>query len=135
MHWLQVIRGQEQKLGGPHVQGSVAKRSYPTPEVRGSGQECQAVKAQEWPKGASAVCGQGRWPGGATPHPRSGVAAKRSYPMSEPRGGGREYQAMIVQEQLRGATSHPSHGRWLRGVSPHPRSLGCMGAGGPRGAI
>ena len=40
-------------------------------EVRGSGRECQAVKAQEQPRGATKVRGQGR-PGGAT---RGAVAA------------------------------------------------------------
>ena len=34
------IRGQGQKLGGPHARRAVAKRSYPTSEVRGSGREC-----------------------------------------------------------------------------------------------
>ena len=53
----------------------VAKRSYLTSEVRGSGLECQAVKAQGWLRGA-------------TLHPRSGAAAGRSYPMSEVRGSG-----------------------------------------------
>ena len=33
-----------------------------------------------------------RWPRGATPRPRSGVAAGRSYPTSEARGSGREDQ-------------------------------------------
>ena len=42
---------------------------------RGSGRECQAAMAQEWPIGA-------------TPRPRSGEAAERSYPESEVRGGG-----------------------------------------------
>jgi len=31
------------------------------------------------------VRGQGQWPGGATPSPRSGVVARRSYIMSEVR--------------------------------------------------
>ena len=44
-------------------------------EVRGSGRECQAVTVQERLRGA-------------TPRPWSGVAAKRSYPMSEVRGSG-----------------------------------------------
>ena len=34
--------------------------------------------------------GQGRWPRGATPGPKSGAAAERSYPAPEVRGGGRE---------------------------------------------
>ena len=50
------------------------------------------------------------------------MAAKRSYPTSEVRGSGQEYQAAKAQEQPRGAT-------------PRPRSGGCVGVGGPRGAI
>ena len=64
------MRGQGQKLGGPHVRGVAAKSSYPTSESRGIGGECQAVTAQEWP-------------GEATPHPRSGAVARRSYPTSK----------------------------------------------------
>ena len=56
---------------------SMAERSYPTSEVRGSGLECQAATAQEWPRGAP-LC------------PRSGTADKRSYPASEVRGGREE---------------------------------------------
>ena len=66
---------QRQKPGGPHVQGVVARRSYPTSEVRGSGPECQAVTAQERLRGA-------------TPRPRSGAVDERSYPKSEARGRG-----------------------------------------------
>ena len=51
---------------------SAAERSYPTSEVRGSGRECQAVMAQERPRGA-------------TPHPKSGAAAGRRHPESEVR--------------------------------------------------
>ena len=43
-------------------------------EVWGSGRECQAVKAQEPPRGA-------------TPLPRSGAMAKRSHLAPEARGG------------------------------------------------
>ena len=50
--------------------GAVAKRSYRTSEVRGSGRECQAAMAQECPRGA-------------TQRPRSGVAAERSNTMSK----------------------------------------------------
>ena len=58
---------------------SVAERSYPRSEVRGSGLECQAVMAQERPRGA-------------TPCPRPGVMAERSDPASEARGGGQKEQ-------------------------------------------
>ena len=53
---------------------SAAERSYPTSEVRGSGLECQAATAQEWPRGAA-------------PHPRSVAAARRSHLAPEARGG------------------------------------------------
>ena len=58
---LPQFQSQEQKPGGPHARGAVAKRSYPTSEVRGNGQEWQAATAQ--------------------------VTAERSYPTSEVRGG------------------------------------------------
>ena len=51
---------------------SAAERSYPTSEVSGSGRECQAVTAQEQPRGA-------------TPSSRSGAAAGRSNPALEAR--------------------------------------------------
>ena len=89
------IRGQGQKLGGPHAQRVAAKRSYPTSEVRGSSRECQAVMVQERRRGATQVRGQGQRPEGVTPHPRSGAAARRSYPTSEVRGGGREEQPHV----------------------------------------
>jgi len=34
------------------------------------------------------VQGQEQWPRGDTPHPRSGAAAERRYPMSKVRSGG-----------------------------------------------
>ena len=77
-----LVRGQEQWPGGatPRLwSGAVAKRSYPESEVRGSGRECQAVRAQEQLRGA-------------TPHPRPGAAATRSYLTLEARGGGQEEQ-------------------------------------------
>ena len=61
---------------------SVAKRSYPTSEVRGSSRECQAATAQEWPRGA-------------TLRPRSRAAARGTYPASEVRGGGQEEQRHV----------------------------------------
>ena len=65
------------------------------------------------------VRGQGQKPGG--PHAQR-VAAKRSYPTSEVRGRGREYQTAMAQEQPRGATLHPrSEGR-PRGDIQCPRS-------------
>ena len=60
---------------------------------------------------------------GATPPLRSGTAAKRSYPTSEVRDSG--------QEELPQAQGK---GKQPRGATPHPRSGGCVHAGGPRGA-
>ena len=50
-------------------------------------------------------------PRGATPRPKSGAAAERSYPTPEVRGGD--------QEELPHARAQ---GRWPRGATPHPRS-------------
>ena len=63
------VRGQGQKLGGPHAQRVVAKRSYPASEARGGGQEEQphiqgavAVRAREGLEELSHIEGQeGRW--------------------------------------------------------------------------
>ena len=49
---------------------NAAERSYASPKVRDGDRECQAVSAQEQPRGA-------------TPHLRSGAAAKRSNPKSK----------------------------------------------------
>ena len=105
------VRGQGQKLGGSYARRAVAKRSYPASEVRGSSRECQAATAQEWLRGA-------------TPRPRSGVAARRSHPAPEARGGSREEEP----------NAH-SQGWQTGGTTPRPRSSGCVGAGGPRGDI
>ena len=60
---------------------SVAVRRYPSPKVRGRDGERQAATAQ------------GRRPRGASPRPRSGVAAERSNPITTerllPGAGGR----------------------------------------------
>ena len=84
------IRGEGQKPGGPHAQRVVAKRSYPTSEVRGSGRECQAATAQKRPRGATPRQSSGAVTRGVTLSLRSGVVAGRSYPMSEARDSGRE---------------------------------------------
>ena len=89
---------------------AAGERSYLKSEVRGSGLECQAATAQEWPRGATlhprsgaatkwsypasevsgsgweellCVCSQAQWPEGDTLRLRSGAVAERSYPMSE----------------------------------------------------
>ena len=93
-------------------------------EVGGSGLECQAVTVQEQPRGA-------------TPDPRSGAAAGRSHPAFEVRGNGLE-EPPHVQGQGQGpggATPCPRLGPTPRKINPSPRSGGCSGAGGPRGAI
>ena len=54
----------------PHIRG------------RGSSQECQAATAQEQPRGA-------------TPRPRSGAVAGRSYPPPEARAGSCEEQTHV----------------------------------------
>ena len=100
---------------------SVGERSYPTSEVRGRSWE------DPMPKG---------WqPRGVTPRPRWGAAAENArlwwcrngreeLPKSEVRGSGRE-----ELPHLR------SQGRRPGGATPRPRSGGCAGAGGSRGAI
>ena len=90
------------------------ERSFPKSELRGSGLECQAALAQEWPRGA-------------TLRLRS-VAAGRSYPASEVRGG-REEPPRAQGQGLRlggappcarsgaaaGRSNPTSKERWLRG--------------------
>ena len=100
-----------------------AERSYHMSEVRGSGQECQAVTVQEWPRGA-------------TPCPRSGAAAGRSHPGSEARIRGWEEPPRDRGQGPRpgGATPCPRPGAAARKINPCPRSSSCAGAGGPRGA-
>ena len=71
------VRGQGQKPGGPHAQRAVAKRSYPTSKVRGSGREYQTVTAQERPREA-------------TPHPRSGRGGPEEIPSVRGQGWQRE---------------------------------------------
>ena len=74
-------------------------------EVRGSGRECQAATAQEWLRRATQVQGQGQQPRGATPRPRSGVAAGWSYPMPpcpSPRAAARRTNPVFKEPWLRG---------------------------------
>ena len=65
------------------------------------------------------IRGQGQKPGG--PHAQR-AAAKRSYPTSEVRGSGREYQTATAQEWPRGATPCPRSGGRPRGDTQRPRS-------------
>ena len=66
---------------------------------------------------------QGWWPRGATPRPRSGVAAERSYPTSQVRGGGREELS-------------PAQGQgWQAGgAAPCPRPGVAVGRNNPAGS-
>ena len=51
-------------------------------------------------------------------------AAERSYPTSEVKGRSRECQAVMVQEQLRGATPHPGSGVVVERTHPGPNVRG-----------
>ena len=70
------------------------------------------------------VRGQGQKPGG--PHARR-AAAKRSYPTSEVRGSGWEYQTATAQEWRRGDTQRPRSGAATRGVTPRLKSGAAAG--------
>ena len=114
---------------------STAKRSYPTSEVKGSGRECQAATAPEWPRGATLHPRSGR-PGGDTPCPRLGAAAERSYPVPEARGGWEKPpQARGQGQRLEGVSLRPRPEAAAGRSNTAPRSGRCTGAGGPRGAI
>ena len=66
-------------------------------------------------------------PGGVTRCPRSGAAAGRNYPTP-----------LSLRPGAAAGRSNPhtrDQGRWPGGPTPRPRSRGCMGAGGARGAI
>ena len=77
------VRGQRQMPGGPHVRRAVAKRSYPTSEVRGSGLDSQAATAQELPRGATLRPRTGATARRNDLHPRPGAEAGRSNPTSK----------------------------------------------------
>ena len=96
---------------------------------------------------------RGDWPRGATPHPRSGAAVERRYPANKVRDSGQEELPQApMPEAGSGSREELSYawgqGRWPGGPTPRlrpgaaaggptpcPRSSGCTGAGGPRGAI
>ena len=108
------------KPGGPHARRAAAKRSYPTSEVRGSGQECQAATAREWPRRATQVRGQGRRLRGATQDRGQGRRLG---------GATQDHASGSCQEELphvRGQGWRPG------GPTPRPTSGGCEGTGGPR---
>ena len=85
------------------------ERSYPTSEVRVSGLECQAAKAQERLRVA-------------TLRLRSGVAAERSYAAFEVRGSPEETPCVRGQGSDREEVPH-FRGQWRPGGdTPRPRS-------------
>ena len=116
---------------------SAAERSYPTSKVRGRSRE-------------DPMC-EGRWPRGVTPRLRSGTAAetarlrhhrncREKLPKSKVRGCGREELSHAPTSEARGSGQEElPHARgqgWQQGgATPCPRSSGCAGIGGPRGAI
>ena len=129
---------------------SVAERGYPHPR---SGAEAGRTPC---PKGGSQeellhVRGQGQWPrvpgcnGAGTaeksyPSPRSGAVAERSYPMPpHPRPGVAAERSYLKPKARGGVQVDQPHAQgqgWRPGgPTPRPRSIGCMGAGGPRGTI
>ena len=81
----------------------MAKRSYPTSEVRGRGRECKTATVQERPRGA-------------TQRPRSRGMAERRYPAYEVRGGDEScYPASEVRGGSREELLH----------APTPEARGC----------
>ena len=95
-----------------------------TPCPKGGGQE-------ELP----CVRGQGRWP--RVPGCHGAGTAERSYPASKVRCGD---ESSCPASKVRGGSQDELHhaqcqGQWLGGATPCPRTGGCEGTGGPRGAI
>ena len=88
------VRGRSQE--DPMPEGQSPRGVTTMSEVRGSSRECQAATAQEQPRGA-------------TPRPRSGAAAGKSYPTSKVRGGSREELPHVRGQgrRPRGATTCP----------------------------
>ena len=151
---VQSLSRVRQSAGGCEGAQSAAKRSYPTSEVRVRSLEDPMPKGQ-WPSGVTPrprsgavaksarlrrrrncreelpqVQGQGQLP--RVPGCDGTGTAKRSYPMSEVRGGSREEvprdqgqgwrrecQAATEQEQL------------LRGATPNPRPGAAAGRSNP----
>ena len=81
----------------------MAGRSYPTSEVRGSSRE-ELPKSEvrgDSREELSHVRGQGQWLRGATPHPRSGAVAGRSYPTLKVRKGNGEEIPLVQGKDQR----------------------------------
>jgi len=104
-----VLKARILKLGGPHARRATAKRSYPTSEVRGSSQECQAATVQEQPTGTTPRPRSGAATRRVTPHPRSGAGARRSYPMPQARGQGRRPRSGAAARRTNPTSKEP----WL----------------------
>ena len=98
-----------------------AGRRHPVSEARGGQEETLRVQGQEQ---------QQR---GATLRPRAGEVAERNYHTSEVSGSREETPCLLGQGWLGEATSRPRPG--VAAGRSNPRSLGCVGIGGPRGAI
>ena len=104
------VRGQGQKPGGPHAQRAVAKRSYPTSEVRAAAESARLRRRrngrEELPDvggpGRRGGGGEGSRPRGATQRPRSGGAAERRHPASEVSGSGWEEIPHALKPEARG---------------------------------
>ena len=83
------------------------------------------------------VRGQGQWP--RVPGSDGAGTAERSYPVPEAKGGGWEEPPRVHDQgqgwRPRGPTPPLRPGAVAGGATPCPRSGGCAGAGGPRGAI
>ena len=147
------IRGQGQRPRVPDCNGTeMAERSYPRPRSGGAAERSYPV---------SEVRGGGREEIPLAPSPRPGAAGGRSYPMhlrlrpgavgrrSYPTPlrlrpgavGGRSYtMPLSLRPVAAGRRRYPSphargQGQWPGGPTPRPRSRGCLGSGGPRGAI
>ena len=95
--------------------------------------------AQEQPRRATQVRGQGRQPGGTIPRPRTGAAAERSYPTSEVRGSGREELPHVrgQRQQPGGATPRPRSGAAAKRSysTPEARGSGCVDQPHIQGAV
>ena len=98
----------------------VAKRSYLTSEVRGSGLECQAVKAQGRPRGATLRLRSVAEAGRRHPVSEVRVVARRSYHVSEASGGQEETLHVRGQGLPGEATLRPRPGAVTRRSHPEP---------------
>ena len=117
----------------------------PWPGKRGSSSRPFLRRRSLVPSAAAPDLGRGVTPLGCRP---SGVGSSRLLPLTSDVGW---LLSAALSELVAAAWSYspasrpgvaarrsnprPSQGRWLGGPTPCPRSRGCAGAGGPRGAI